>query len=94
MYEQKEANLEMPLTPKSTVIVYVAQMSSNIKIVNVVLVGMFKIEASAEDNNGVAKENVVAVAHTMAKMAIISMIFPIDPSTLFPNSGLTASENR
>lgn len=42
---------------------------------------------------GVAKENVVAVAQTTAKIAVMSITFPQKPSTLSPRSGRQASEN-
>ena len=47
----------------------------------------------AAERSGVASENVVAVPAINAKMAIKSMVFPIQPSTLSPRSGRQASEN-
>ena len=73
---------------------YTAHIKSNIPIVKTTFVEMPHIEANADASNGVAKENVVAVAHTIAKTATISISFPNGPSTLFPRRGLTASENR
>ena len=94
IYEQNDANLEIPFIPNNTVIVYTAHIKSKIPIVSVTLVDIPKTDANADAKSGVAKENVVAVAHTIAKIATMSISLPKEPSTLFPKRGLTASENR
>jgi hypothetical protein len=86
-----EASLEIPLTPNITVMVYTLQMSNKIRIVIVVVEGIPKTTDSALVSNGVAKEKVVAVAHTIANTAVISMTCPKIPSTLSPNKGRIAS---
>ena len=45
-------------------------------------------------SRGVAREKVVAVAHTTAKIAITSITLPQKPSTLSPRRGRQASEKR
>ena len=63
-------------------------------MVSVTLVEMPNTDAKAEAKRGVAKENVVAVAQTIAKTATISITLPQGPSTLSPIKGRTASEKR
>ncbi len=61
-------------------------------MVSIVLLGIPNMLQMADDNNGVAKENVVAIPASMAIIAIISITLPPMPSTFEPSRGLHASE--
>ena len=88
------ASLLIPVTPNSTVTVYMVQIRSKTQIVIMVVTSNPNTTPIPFVNRGVANENVVAVAHTTAKMAIISITCPRKPSTLSPKSGRHASEKR
>ena len=93
-YEQILASLLIPDTPNNTVIVYILHISKSTKIVTVVVTSKPNTAPIALVSKGVASEKVVAVAHTTAKIARISINFPKTPSTLSPRRGRQASEKR
>ena len=69
-------------------------MSKSTQIVMAVLTSKPNTTPIAFVKRGVANENVVAVAHTTAKIAVTSITLPQKPSTLSPSNGRQASEKR
>ena len=73
--------------------VYTTHIRSNTIIVIPVVGVKLNTEPIALVSKGVASEKVVAVAQTMANMAITSITFHQKLSTAFPSNRLQASEN-
>ena len=80
--------------PNHTASVYITAMIISKRMVNITLSEMPNTLHNAADNKGVARENVVAIPASIARMAVISMSLPHFPSTLSLSNGRHASEKR